>query len=176
MFVAKKVIAVDLSVDSLQNAINALESYRDTLDDKCIELREKIAQKLTGDAQAGFDGAVVDDIISGGGARLANVTVNWEHNGDGATVVIAQGDDAVWVEFGAGVYHNGAVGSSPNPYGAELGFTIGSFGRNGARATWGFSEGGSLILTHGTPASMPLFHAVQELLPDIAEMAREVFG
>ena len=82
----------------------------------------------------------------------------------------------MWVEFGAGVYHNGAVGSSPNPYGSELGFTIGSYGTNGARDIWGFYENGELVLTHGTPAAMPLFHAVQDTIDEIPSIAKEVFG
>ena len=82
------------------------------------------------------------------------------------------------MEFGAGVYYNGAVGSSPNPLGTELGFTIGSYGLgNGRKEVWGYTgEDGQIHLTHGAPASMPLYKAVQSVSRDIVRIAREVFS
>jgi hypothetical protein len=82
------------------------------------------------------------------------------------------------MEFGAGVYYNGAVGSSPNPLGTDLGFTIGSYGKgNGRKEVWGYcGEDGEIHLTHGAPSSMPLYKAVQSVLRDIARIAREVFS
>jgi hypothetical protein len=82
------------------------------------------------------------------------------------------------MEFGAGVYYNGAVGSSPNPLGTGLGFTIGSYGKgNGRKEVWGYrGEDGEIHLTHGAPASMPLYKAVQSVSRDIARIAREVFA
>ena len=38
-------------------------------------------------------------------------------------------------EFGSGVYHNGSVGTSPNPYGDDLGLTIGSYGKGHGKQT-----------------------------------------
>ena len=93
------------------------------------------------------------------------------------TTVIAEGEDAVWCEFGAGVYHNGSAGSSPNPYGKDLGFTIGNYGKGyGKRTAWGYFEDGELVITRGTPASMPMYNAVQEVARKAIEIAREVFG
>ncbi len=88
--------------------------------------------------------------------RYAQVDVSVDNRGS-VTVVVASGEDAVWVEFGAGVYHNGSPGSSPHPHGAELGMTIGGFGKgNGKKEVWGFYENGELKLSHGTPARMPM--------------------
>jgi hypothetical protein len=105
------------------------------------------------------------------------VDVVVEDNGN-MTLVIANGTDAVFMEFGAGVYYNGAVGSSPNPLGAALGFTIGSYGfGQGKKEVWGYmGEDGRLHLTHGTPASMPLYRALQSVVNDIEQIAREVFS
>jgi hypothetical protein len=59
-----------------------------------------------------------------------------------------------------------------------LGYTIGSYGNgNGAKAVWGFKgEDGTLHLTHGVPASMPLYRALQSVVNDIEQIAREVFS
>ena len=85
-------------------------------------------------------------------------------------------EDAVWIEFGAGVYHNGSPGSSPHPHGAELGMTIGGFGKgNGKKEVWGFYEEGELKLSRGTPAKMPMARAVSTVCNEISEIAREVF-
>ena len=170
---SKKIITFDLSESGIERAIKELKDYKNELDKKCEELRRRVAERIESKAQPGFNGAIVDDVLKG--ARSAHVYVSVKDEGD-VTLVIAYGNDAVWVEFGAGVYHNGAVGSSPNPYGSELGFTIGSYGTNGARDIWGFYENGELVLTHGTPAAMPLFHAVQDTIDEIQSIAKEVFG
>ena len=93
------------------------------------------------------------------------------------SVIVADGEDAVWVEFGAGVYHNGSAGSSPNPYGAQLGFTIGSYGKGYGKANaWGYyDENNNLVLTRGTPASMPMYRAAQAVAKQSLKIAREVF-
>ena len=110
-----------------------------------------------------------------GGKRTAQVNVSIT-NKNTVSVVIANGEDAVWVEFGAGVYHNGASGSSPHPKGGELGFTIGGYGKGkGKRETWGYYDNGNLVLTHGTPASMPMAKAVTTICNDIVQIAKEVF-
>lgn len=99
-------------------------------------------------------------------------------NGENVSVVVASGEDAVWVEFGAGVYHNGAAGSSPHPKGNELGFTIGSYGKgNGRKTTWGYlDDDGELHLTHGTPATMPMYRAMETVSEEVYLIAKEVFG
>lgn len=98
-------------------------------------------------------------------------------NRGNVTVVVANGEDAVWIEFGAGVHYNGSVGSSPNPYGAKLGFIIGGYGKgNGRKETWGFYEDGELKITHGTPAKMPMANAVTALCNEFPRIAKEVFG
>lgn len=154
--------------------IQELEQQMSEWTKKCEELRQRVADRIAQKARSGFDTAIVDDIISEGGPRYADVEVFVE-NEDPVSLVIARGEDAVWVEFGAGVYHNGSVGSSPNPYGAGLGFTIGGYGIHGRQKIWGFYDGDGLKLTHGTPASMPMFHAVEDIAADLSEIAGEVF-
>lgn len=93
-------------------------------------------------------------------------------------MIVADGEDAVWCEFDAGVYHNGAAGSSPNPYGPELGLTIGSYGKgHGKRSAWGYyDENGELVITRGAPASMPMYRAARDVTVRAVQIAREVFS
>ena len=170
----KKVISFGLSEDEINRAINELEQYKQRIMKKAELLREQVAERLADEARNGFNGAVVDDLVRGE-QRLAQVEVSVDNRGS-VTVVVARGRDAVWGEFGAGVYHNGSPGSSPHPKGTELGFVIGGFGKNnGKREAWGFYEEGELKLTRGTPATMPMSRALTNTCSEIVEIAREVF-
>lgn len=172
----KKVISFGLSVGEINRAIKELERYKQDIIRKSELLQQKVAEKIESLVKSGFDGAIVDDLTAdSGGARKANVQVSIDER-DNVSVVIAAGEDAVWVEFGAGVYHNGSAGSSPHPKGSELGFTIGGYGKGmGKRKTWGFYEDGELRLTHGAPAVMPMYNAMKTVCDEIASIAKEVF-
>ena len=172
----KKKITIGLSEQDIDRALREMAQYKTEFLQKVELLREKVADRLAVEAQSGFTGAVVDDLIKRG-QKFADVKVSVDNRAN-LSVVVANGEDAVWVEFGAGVYHNGSPGSSPHPKGAELGFTIGSFGKgNGKKEAWGYyDEDGELKLTRGTPATMPMYRAVQTVCNDIQNIAREVFG
>ena len=173
---SKKKITIGLSEQDIDRAIREMAQYKTEFLQKVELLREKVADRLAVEAQSGFTGAVVDDLIKRG-QKFADVKVSVDNRAN-LSVVVANGEDAVWVEFGAGVYHNGSPGSSPHPNGAELGFTIGSFDKgNGKKEAWGYyDENNELKLTRGTPATMPMHRAVQTVCNDIQNIAREVFG
>lgn len=170
----KKVIRFGLSVREIDRAIRELEQYKQDIIRKTDLLRERVAERLAELSRNGFAGAVVDDLLKGG-QRTAQVDVSIDQR-DNVTLVIARGEDAVWVEFGAGVHYNGSAGTSPHPKGSELGFTIGGYGKGmGKKDVWGFYEDGELRLTHGAPATMPMYNAAKTVCDEIAEIAREVF-
>lgn len=172
----KKVIRINLSEKDIDRAIKELEQYKQEIIRKTELLRVKVADRISALAQSSFNGAIVDDLTGeSGGSRKADVRVSIDER-ENVSIVIAVGEDAVWVEFGAGVYHNGSAGSSPHPEGSKLGFTIGGYGKGmGKRQTWGFYEDGELRLTHGTPAVMPMYNAVKAVCDEIADIAKEVF-
>lgn len=171
----KKVISFSLDSKSINEAIREIEDYKQEIKRKTVRLRERIAEYIAETASQGFGSAVVDDLLRGG-ARSASVDVSVDSR-ENVSVVVANGEDAVWVEFGAGVYYNGQAGSSPHPKGGELGLTIGGYGKGyGARNVWGFYEDGELKLTHGTPAAMPMYNAMKTVCAEIVDIAREVFG
>jgi hypothetical protein len=174
---SKRVIKFGLSDTEIDRAIKELADYKQDIIQKTELLRQKVAERLAEEAKSGFSGAIVDDITDkSGGRRYANVDVSITDRGS-VTVVVANGEDAVWVEFGAGVYHNGSPGSSPHPNGAELGMIIGGYGKgNGRKEKWGFYEDGELRITRGTPAVMPMSRAMNTICNEISEIMREVFG
>ena len=173
-----RTITIDVfNPSSIDAAVREIREYGKWVQRKTDELRERIAYFIAKDASAVFNTAVAEDDMREG-VITGNVEVTVEPQGDNTTVIIANGKDAVFMEFGAGVYYNGAVGSSPNPLGTALGFTIGSYGKgNGRKEVWAYDGGdGQIHLTHGTPDSMPLYRVVQSVSRDIVKIAREVFA
>lgn len=170
----RKVISFNLSEESIAEAIRELNSYKNNIVKKSEQLRDRVAERISLESQRGFDGAVISDIVNGS-PKYAKVSVSVEKTG-AVTLVIAKGEDAVWVEFGAGVYYNGSAGSSPHPKGSELGFAIGGYGYGmGKKKTWGFYEDGDLFLTRGAPAKMPMYKALKSACDEINIIAQEVF-
>jgi hypothetical protein len=172
-----KVINVKLTSSGIEAAIRELRKYERRLYRKSVVLRERVSYFIAKDASAVFNTAVAGDDLREG-TITGNVQVSVEQKGNNVTLIIADGKDAVFMEFGAGVYFNGPVGSSPNPLGTELGFTIGSYSTHKPdKEIWGYKgEDGEIHLTHGTPASMPLYKAVQSVTRDIEKIAQEVFS
>lgn len=89
-----------------------------------------------------------------------------------------RGEDVAFVEFGAGIHYNGHPGDSPHPLGAELGYTIGSYGHgHGFEEYWMYTdENGIDVVSYGTEATMPLFHAEQAIKQQFVSIAKSVFG
>ena len=171
----KKVISFSLNPKDINKAIRELDKYKREFRKKVDMYRRRMADEIAASASFNFGSATIDHSITGE-TRKPDVKVRVDERGN-IVVVVASGEDAVWCEFGAGVYYNGSVGSSPNPYGNELGFTIGSYGKGYGKANaWGYYEDGQLVITRGTPASMPMYNAVQEVTRKAIEIAREVFG
>ena len=174
-----KDISIRLSTKGIDEALKEIEKYKQDFLRKVDLYRKRLANEISKEASFRFAGSGVNDVVHGG-TRKASVMVTVSDNGK-ISMVIANGEDAVWCEFGAGVYHNGGVGSSPNPYGSELGLTIGGYGKgHGKQDVWGYYENpgdpSTLVLTHGTAATMPMYRAVQSIVPKAVSIAREVFS
>lgn len=170
----KKEIKFSLNDNDISKAINELKLYKRELQEKIDTYHKRIAEEISKIASINFSSAGIEDKVRGG-MRKPDVKVEVKSRGN-ILVVVADGEDAVWCEFGAGVYHNGAVGSSPNPYGNDLGFAIGTYGKgHGKQMAWGYYEDGKVVITRGTPASMPMYNAAQDVMRRAIEIAREVF-
>ena len=185
-----KTITIDIfDPASVDAAVNEMREYSQWVQRKTEELRDRVAELIRDMAQPVFDAAVVDDtfltVVKNGtntpeSPKTGGVTVTVEPGKDNVTLVIANGEEAIWAEFGAGVHYNGAVGIYPNPLAETLDFVaaIGTYGKGyGAKETWGFlGDDGQIHLTHGAPASMPLYKAVQSVSRDVVRIAKEVFS
>lgn len=173
---SRKVIRFGLNTKDINRAIREINQFQEDFRNKVDTYRKRIAEEIAVQASLNFGNAILDDVINGS-PRKPDVQVSVSERGS-ISVIVADGEDAVWCEFGAGVYHNSSVGSSPNPYGNDLGFTIGSYGKGyGKKQAWGYyDDNDNLVITRGTPASMPMYNAAQEVLRKSVAIAREVWG
>ena len=167
MSVAKQVISMKLSSDSIQNAISELRAYQASLDTKLNKLLEKLAYIGVKEASVRFTTAMYDGVNDS--------AVSMEPTKEGYCIK-AEGRAVAFIEFGAGVYHNPGE-PYPNPRPAGI-VGIGEYGKGyGKRQAWGFrDESGELVITHGTPAAMPLWYASEEMRSEILQAFKEVFG
>jgi len=166
-------IKVSLNGKSIDEAIKQLTEYKDSIPIKLQQLRQRVAEELAEACRSGFNGANGEFILYEG-FKVPSVEVYTEDD-ENVTLVVANGEEAVFIEFGAGVYYNAGGTPHSRPPGIV---NIGEYGKGyGKRSVWGFyDENGTLKLTHGTPASMPMYYAVKNIVPKIPRIAKEVFG
>lgn len=166
---------LNLNEVDIDRTIYEIERYKKELLTKIQCFVSVFCDELKREVQSGFDASILDDLVEGQ-AKRPDISVEVEREGD-KTLVIAYGEDAVWVEFGAGVFHNDVLGASSHPKGGELGFTIGGYGKGrGEKDIWGFYEEGILKLTRGTPAAMPMYKAFITTCEKLPEIIKEVLG
>ena len=93
----------------------------------------------------------------------------------GGYAVYADGEEVAFIEFGAGVYYNGAEsykGHRP-PEVAR----IGEYGQGkGKRNTWAYyDENRVLHFTHGNPPANAMYYALQDTISKLQTIAKEIF-
>ena len=94
-------IPFSLDAASAAGAAKQLRAYADTLTKKSELLREKLAEHIRENAEAGFRAAK-----NSGPGQAADIQVLVEHRGH-TSVISVQGTDAVLLEYGPGVSASG---------------------------------------------------------------------
>lgn len=179
---AKKNLSATLSVSSIRQLQKDLEKYRDSLTYKCELLVKRLAESgipVIDENMAKAAFTVDEKGIQSGADPQHYTQVKINTFGSYAKAdLIVEGKELLFIEFGAGVYYNGAEGTSPHPKGEEFGYVIGSYGKgHGVQKVWGYyADTGELILTHGVEATMPMYKASIEIAQSVVKIAREVFG
>lgn len=178
---AKKVIRIELSAQSIAAARQQMEDYKAWLAERTRELCTKLAEMGAETARPMFDSASFYHfwIVSREGGKVqwggTTVPASIDYVGTEPTEtgcrLVARGHDVCFVEFGAGVYSNGAEGyPGERPPGIA---GIGQFGKGyGQNKTWWIDKE---TATHGNTAHAPMFYASHEIQSRIGEVAREVF-
>lgn len=163
----KTVISVGLSQDEIERAIRELKHYKQTFLDREKRLIEGLAEIGLKEASVRFTTAMYD------GTNDVSVRLDTTANG---YVIVAEGKAVAFIEFGAGVYHNGSE-PYPNPRPSGI-VGIGEYGKGyGKRKAWGYlDENNELVITRGNPAAMPMWYASEEIKNSVLKVVREVFS
>jgi hypothetical protein len=164
--VKKTRLRVQLTEPSVAQTIEEVKQYQEFLQSRMPVFLERLATVGAMVATRVFGAATYD------GSKEAFVTVEPTQSG---WAVRAAGHAVAFIEFGAGIYYNG---SEPYPLDRPRGVKrIGEFGKGqGKRQGWVFVRDGEPVFTHGTPAAMPMYHAVEEIRQAVGEVAQEVFA
>ena len=165
-------IKVTLSKKGIEDAIKQFATYTGEIPSKNRLFVERLAtigipvidakmSAFKGDSERGHS-TYIEISDEGGNAATARLTV--------------QNKDILFIEFGAGIRYNNT--KVRNEKAAELGYGVGSypgqthaFSRNG----WYYEDHGVKVHSYGTEATMPMQSAVDEIVMQIREIAREVF-
>ena len=162
-----------LHVDKTDRALGNLIRELDAKTDLFVQ---RLAEIGMNEATAHFDRAAMSEWYKDTGEGFMHtpdiaVTVEPRERG---YAIVASGREVVFVEFGAGVYYNGAesyLGERPPEVAG-----IGEYGQGkGSQRTWGFERDGEIVLTHGNPPANAMYYATEEMRRRIEEVAREVF-
>ena len=162
-----KKITIQLSEESIKAAIKELKAYK-------RDIARKVEKLIDLMVQYGEDYAINQVGHVDSGETLSSI----HGYRDGNKGVIVAGGNAVWLEFGTGVRHNGSVGGSPHPKGAEFGMTIGEYGQGkGSNPSgWWYYDGDKVKHTYGIEANLFMWRTARELERVAPELAREVFA
>lgn len=172
-----KTINVQLSEAGIQQAIKEIDEWNKQFQERV----ERFVQRLANEGYR-ITNAKVNSIPAGYKKDTVQVSVDASPEGylKYSVSYYMTGKEAIFLEFGAGVYYNGPLGSSRHPKAGDMNgdVTIGSwsFGPNGKRLAGndGWFYGGKY--THGTPTYMPMYSGAQELAQKIQAIAKEVFN
>ena len=163
---------MDVTVEGLKEAIDALKAYRDGLDAKKKEFLKRLASIGAETAGISFYRAQYD------GYKEVKVKTQWID--DNTIAVVANGRTALFIEFGTGIHY-------ADGYGEEHGFGPGTYGPRGLKNWWvyrgdpgtngqPFGKKEGLVYTHGNPPSRSMYQAGQKMRAEIENIAKEVFG
>ena len=178
---AKK-ISIDLSLKGIQDLKQYLLDYADNLKNKLDKFVYELAQEgipVIENNMAESSYTYDEKGIQSGSDTTHRTYVKLNSFGNYAkATLIVEGKELLFIEFGAGVYHNIEAGTSPHPLGAQYGFLIGSYGQgHGAQQVWGYyADSGELMLTRGTKATMPVYKADLAIRNAVVSVAKRVFG
>lgn len=163
-------ITFDISAGGMRSGLEQVERYYKWVQDKTMELGEQLANIGYHMASIQFDAAWYT------GDNDVSVELQVNEKQTGSFKIIASGRAVCFIEFGAGVYYNGSESYPGKRPSGVVG--IGEYGmHHGRQDYWTYLDtDGQPQITHGTPASAPMFHSVEEMKEQFLTIAREVFG
>lgn len=168
----KRTITFGLSFNSVKRAMLNLGAFINELKAKNYDFVSRLCD-------IAFE-TIENNMITPGDSDPTHTTDIWLEDAGGIVrgTVQLNGEDVLFIEFGAGITYNGPAGQSPHPKGAQLGYTIGDYGYHlGRLHCWYYhDDNGQLTISWGTKAAMPVYKASREVRRNVKKIAKEIFG
>lgn len=163
-------LSIELTYSSVTDALIAIQEYREGLNRK---LQELVAVLIENGIQTSNYW-----IAATKGDEDTTAFVDYEYNSLGEIVsatISLGGKDALFVEFGAGIYYNAAG----TPHASQFGMGVGTYPgqRNAFKDHWYYTSksGDTRQMSHGTQATYPLYHASVAMRNQLITRALEIF-
>ena len=162
-----KIVINPFDRKSIDTAIAQVKQYKKDFEVKLEEFTRRLAEIGVAVAEAGY-ATGVDYYESSG------ITVSLQKNGDGYSV-LAEGEVVGFVEFGTGIrnreWDNTGMEYTPPAHG--------TYGKGQGKNPWGWwfypHEGAAAQHTYGEPPVEAMRLARDEMIANVARLAREVW-
>ena len=157
---------------SVDKAIEEVKAIKKEWRRKAKDAEKLIAEELANLINQNLmNVAIADDLINVKEHQEVHTAPGVEARARGNTVTV-YGKNAVFIEFGAGIYHNGGV-DNPLSKAVQFDTSIGSYGKgHGNEPYWFVAHN---LISRGTPAYMPINNAIEQIVPMIPTIVRQVF-
>ena len=158
---------------SVDKAIEEVKAIKKEWKRKAKQAESLIAEELANLINENLmNVALADDLINVKEHQQVISAPGVEARAKGNTVTI-YGENAVFIEFGAGIYHNGGGVNNPLSMAVQFDTSIGSYGKgHGNEPYWFIAHN---LISRGTPAYMPINNAIEQIVPMIPTIVRQVF-
>lgn len=155
------------TLGTIDKAIDALESYKKSLQQKQRKMLDRIADVASESTQAGFNGATYDGDYS--------VSVFKEFEDDATVYVVADGEAVAFIEFGTGAVFPDSHPNATEDWMQHGAWSLSPQGKGlwDSEDGWYYAHGKK---TRGNPANMCLYNAARDAESQVARIAKEVFG
>lgn len=173
-----KNIRVSLNPRSVENAIQELKAYRDSMESKCRTICERLTSLGAVRASMEFSLAAYT------GPKDFNISVE-EVEGEPGKIayrVIADGESVLFIEFGSGIAFDNAKYAHPMAKEITPKMGPGTYPCPPGKGHWDDPGGWWLPPekggghTFGNPAGMPMYLASRTMRDEIERVAKEVFS
>ena len=159
-------ILLELSVDSVAAAVKQVTAYGKSLEAKCDEFAERLAEH----------GVEVAKITVRKDTGELESGIRFEKVADGEYLVISEGDYAMFVEFGTGVVGQGTYpGKLPAGYGYDERRTPAAHDPIDPTKWYYRDRDGALRSTRGQTANAYMATSAEEMRQAVLRTAKEVF-
>lgn len=177
-------MSLSIEFENLDNILNSARNLNNDLDNNMRKFLERVSQRLSDLISIYSTGVTSDVTVKVEGTRKSPVytpeiwtsngfTTTYTINDRSAALTVNGGKDLMFIEFGAG------YGVKENPLSKKISTPTqrGSYGKGqGIYEYWYFSINGQKYMGVGTPASMPICKAIEQVQTELETIAKGVFG